>query len=463
MKYNTLQLGLILGIVVPSIVFGATKDECALLEQAGYGAGCDENTLVTSNDIKLGITNSVNSAKQYLLSIANRQAGRISNPQDPHNIYRLNNTFAVCSASFLQAYNKTFGAGSAIIVSAYRDPIINAKAGGASGSRHMQGLALDINPRGGGSYQTLYEFAKRNPQFGVCFPHYGWDNPHMTLATGADSGSREARICAAQGVTKPCSGAPQFDPNQSAYGPVADGNNTPAFSPTGGGSANGGVPSYLGSNQQAANSPSSMGTIAPYQAATSTNTYTSWWQRLFGGATQQATASLSCNPTTIQLGEDATVAWQCAGASVVTSRGGVSRPGSYFATAGGLAGVSPVYLTDTTTYKVQCLDASYQVVAEDTCSVAVQGSSIITPVQIDFGAVQNPVGWGDGTTIRWQVTPGDTAWCQLKGGRGLIGEGASGTLETGPLFRSTTYQLECSTPQGTKAEQITIEVRALTS
>lgn len=176
-------------------------------------------------DAALGISGDVGAAKQYLLSIA-RDLRNSQAPPNQARINSLNSTFAVCAANFLKAYSQTHSA--VTIVSAFRcgprtpstiqcDRSENARAGGAAGSNHQVGLALDLSPSDG-NYQRLWEFAKKNPQFGVCFPHQSADPPHMVL--GGIGGSEGAK-CAAQGITQPCSGAPAL-----SFQPVPDTINT---------------------------------------------------------------------------------------------------------------------------------------------------------------------------------------------------------------------------------------------
>lgn len=204
----------------------ATKAECDLLRGNNPDIVCNESTPITDVDKSLGITDQAAKAKQYLLSIARNLRGSKAPPTCAPNIYRLNNTFAVCSASFLNAYQSVYGEGSVYVVSAFRPPEdlgdgcgSNAAAGGALHSNHMYGRAMDVAPTGGRStFKTLQKFARDNPQFGVCFPYLPeftgsnfYDAPHMALA-GIDTG--EARLCARQGITNYCNGAPEFDASQ---------------------------------------------------------------------------------------------------------------------------------------------------------------------------------------------------------------------------------------------------------
>lgn len=191
----------------------ATPEEAASASSGGIIAGV---TMVCPGDARLGVSNQVGEAKKYLLSISEGLQGTQA-PPTADRINNLNNTLAVCAANFLKAYTQTTGV-QMKLRSAFRcgpntpqgvqcDRTENARAGGAGGSNHQLGLAIDVNPLDG-NYPKLWQFASQNPSFGVCFPYLGGDRPHMTLA---GSGTGEAAKCAAQGVTNACSGAPIFD------------------------------------------------------------------------------------------------------------------------------------------------------------------------------------------------------------------------------------------------------------
>jgi hypothetical protein len=173
----------------------------------------------------VGIGQSAEQAKQYINSLPKQPLSNCAPPNE-QNIEKLNNSFAVCAATFFKAYTAQYGSGSLTITSAYRDAAsgANACAGGVNGSNHTKGLAIDVHPTGASSgnpsdkpkYQAMWKFASDHPEYGVCFPFqdhpfsgypYG-DWPHMIL--GGIPGS-EGTKCAAQGVTKPCSGAPPLN------------------------------------------------------------------------------------------------------------------------------------------------------------------------------------------------------------------------------------------------------------
>lgn len=161
-------------------------------------------------------------AVAYLKSVRREGLSRCAPPENDANIDGLNQTFAICAAHFIRAYQERYG--QIIIRSAFRSGeagsaedggsrSANQCAGGAPSSNHMRGVAMDINPADDSKYATLWKFASDNPQFGICFPHQDggtnttgyYDRPHMILA---GIGGSEGAACARQGVTQPCSGLP---------------------------------------------------------------------------------------------------------------------------------------------------------------------------------------------------------------------------------------------------------------
>ncbi len=169
------------------------------------------------NPSATGVSTSANGAKQYLLSIAQGLPGTQA-PPTQDRINKLNDTFAVCAANFFKAYTQATGV-KLTLRSAYRDAANgeNARAGGVAGSNHTRGMAIDINPADG-NYPRLWDYASKNPTYGVCFPHRAGDRPHIILA---GIGGSEASKCAAQGVTRACSGAPAFNPNAPTTQPTS--------------------------------------------------------------------------------------------------------------------------------------------------------------------------------------------------------------------------------------------------
>ena len=170
----------------------ATQQEADSANNGGIVAGV---TLVCPDANSLGISDLVGGAKEYLNSVPKRCVGACAAPPDKAHIDKLNNTFAVCAANFIKAYVQKYGV--IYISSAYRDGPSgeNARAGGASGSNHTRGLAIDMSPANG-DFQTMWKFASQNPGFGECFPYLGSDRPHMSMA---GTGTGEASKCSATG------------------------------------------------------------------------------------------------------------------------------------------------------------------------------------------------------------------------------------------------------------------------
>jgi len=182
-----------------------SESEAATARSAGNTAAkagvqvCDSDQKIFTQDAAV--------AKEYILSIAEGLQGTKAPPDRAH-IEKLYSPFAVCAANFFKAYSQRYS--RLIVRSAYRDGPSgeNQRAGGVPGSNHTRGIAIDVNPVNG-DYPTLWNFARSNPQFGVCFPHLGTDRPHMILA---GTGGNEAAKCASQGVVQACSGS-GFDPS----------------------------------------------------------------------------------------------------------------------------------------------------------------------------------------------------------------------------------------------------------
>lgn len=134
-------------------------------------------------------------AKAYLKTVPRTEKSQCGTASDD-SIDRLNPAFAICAANFLKAYQSQYG--SVTITSAFRtpaqqkcvcpvyrpgtcgpvgtyDPVTKTVVGG---SNHQRGIAIDMHPSNG-NYQQMKEFADANPSFGVGFPLYPKDKPHM--------------------------------------------------------------------------------------------------------------------------------------------------------------------------------------------------------------------------------------------------------------------------------------------
>ncbi len=174
------------------------------------------HTLVCERDALLGINADVGNAKIYLANVH-----RTGTARETIRIEQLNHAFAICAKKFFEEYQNRYG--QITITSIYRTPeeeaqlcINNPRCGALMNNphpngNHQKGLAMDVKAA---NQSTLINFARQNPQFGVCFPFTGegggfYDPMHMILA-GIPSAETRGPGC--RGVTKSCS-AGKFDPN----------------------------------------------------------------------------------------------------------------------------------------------------------------------------------------------------------------------------------------------------------
>lgn len=174
-------------------------------------------TCYNPNDV--GIGQGAEDAKAYLYSISTK-----INTADKEHIGKLNDSFAICAARFFKAYTSKYG--TVQITSAWRSGADQARVSTSPTSNHTRGLAVDVHPANQ-NYDQLMNFAKDNPQFGVCFarPMYNGrpDLPHMTAA---GIGSR-TEDCSKYGITKMCDAGGAFDPNAVTYRPPSSSGATP--------------------------------------------------------------------------------------------------------------------------------------------------------------------------------------------------------------------------------------------
>lgn len=224
----------------------ATAAEAATAQNGSIIAG---KSYVCPNDLKVGITNDVGEAKKYLNTLPKRPLSNCAPPTE-NNVNMLDNGFAVCAAAFFKAYTAQYG--TVYITSAFRNGAsgtagdgsgksANECAGGAAGSNHQRGYAMDVNPASESLYPKLWQFASQNPQFGICFPHQDGrggtvstypDRPHMILA---GIGGNEAAACARQGVTQACKAGSSFvaTPVQGVGSGISQSPVTPQTTPQG--------------------------------------------------------------------------------------------------------------------------------------------------------------------------------------------------------------------------------------
>jgi len=470
-------LGLVVVTFITGFAYAATPAQCAVLKGAGFTGICNLKTLVTKEDVNLGISKGVAGAKKFLTS----RASNLRKSKAPilcsgnKNIERLNNTFAVCSANFIKAYESVYGTGSVKVVSGFRPGReqgdgcgSNAAAGGVPNSNHTKGLAIDVNPFGKGSYKTLYNFARLNPNLGVCFPHYGWDNPHMTLAGGS---GREARKCAAQGVKTQCSGAPKFNPNKNIYGSSGNGRSRLSSSryenrqgtqstqqpPQTPKPPSGGAPK--GSPQSNARTKAGNG-YNPYSNKGNGGRDGKYDSVGGEGNAPANIASITCDPGTIGGTERALIEWSCGGQST-RSRGGTTRLQSRFNTKGRLTGRGYTRPREGTSYKIQCLDGD-KVIGAAVCRINVDVASTsavagdATRAVLHLSTSEPSVEWGGSTSLQWATIGASN--CKVRGGR-IREDRDGGSADTGRLYRPTVYILRCDTSNGSKLVKTEVKIR----
>ena len=231
----------------------ATAQEAASANPAGsIQAGV---TYVCPDDARLGISDQVGTARMYLKS--QKRTGTATNDQ---NMDALDKTFAVCASYFLKDFQQLYG--PITIRSAYRSSAYDAQMcrnNRACGNlmnnpnpmgNHQKALAMDIGVDSG-NQRTIWEFARTNPRYGVCFPFTGenggfLDTVHMILA-GIPGTETSGPGC--RGVTRACEGAPAFDPKA-----VPAGNDMPSYE-TG--------PAYNPTPQSAFGNPLTSGLMPP--------------------------------------------------------------------------------------------------------------------------------------------------------------------------------------------------------
>jgi hypothetical protein len=219
-------LSFVLGMVIISSCIALERVHADTCSIAGTRPATASDAVVQNGTIRagtcynpsdIGISQSAEQAKAYLLGLP-----RTGSATDNSNIEKENSAFAICAVQFLQEYQKRYG--SVTLTSAYRSPAYDAKMcvnNPACGNlmnnpnpmgNHQRGLAMDV--RAQADQMTIINFARQNPQFGVCFPFTGEgggfrDTVHMILVGGPGT---EASGPGCRGVTKACS-AGNFDPS----------------------------------------------------------------------------------------------------------------------------------------------------------------------------------------------------------------------------------------------------------
>ena len=135
------------------------------------------------------------------------------------NIDRLKRPLIEASAVFLRAFVETHG--SVTVTSAHRTReeqscVCAGEKGPCSRSkpsRHFFGWAIDVRAGAGtkAEYECMQDFAKKNPQLGIHFPHGMKDRPHMEWNGRTVSFNASPHV-----PVVPCSGpvTTMMDPNK---------------------------------------------------------------------------------------------------------------------------------------------------------------------------------------------------------------------------------------------------------
>ncbi len=177
------------------------------------------------------------SAKQYLKSLSGggtyTKCSTETRPTLDAQFGNINDTFAKCAAKFLQAYqsatndkvritrssNNTRCEGQMCYMNSACGRLATHSPNATVNSNHTAGLAMDVVANGG--QNAIAQFAKQNPQFGVCFPFVGSsfnDTVHMILAAAPGT---EVNGPGCAGVSRSgCEGA-KFDPNSVRTAPAS--------------------------------------------------------------------------------------------------------------------------------------------------------------------------------------------------------------------------------------------------
>ena len=158
---------------------------------------------------------------------------------------------------------------------------------------------------------------------------------------------------------------------------------------------------------------------------------------------QAPLVTLSATPSSVQLGQRATLQWSADNASSCKASGGWS---GVMSTAGS---AETGALNDTTDFKLVCTGPG-----GDASQVVVVSVGSAQPT-ITLTAQPSTVGHGQNSTLTWSST--DATVCAASGGwSGAMPP--SGTQDTGALLASTDYDLSCTGPGGTAAQSVTVTV-----
>lgn len=321
------------------------------------------------------------------------------------------------------------------IVSAYRSAAKQQAMCGSGGtgclgagkSCHQYGLAIDV----GSCEGWLRQNAKN---FELHFPYYG---PHIQCI--------EHRVANCNPSTPPCKGGgPVASPGDSQN---PNGQQS-SPSPQGGQSGQGGDQQQGGGQSQPGGSGSSsnpdMSQQPPYPPTKP--------QTQVPIDTFDASMSLTCDPDHVSSGGSVTVSWECPSGS--TAKGSSTDSGVTIKTQSKKKGEVTVSPKKNVTLTVQCMKAG-QVLAEQSCDVAVQNEKVQTTVLLDVS--QPEVYPGDIVDVTWSSK--NARSCAVTG-PGIASADKSGHMSSDPIEEDATFKITCKPKTGTdvvtKEETVTV-------
>ncbi len=155
---------------------------------------------------------------------------------------------------------------------------------------------------------------------------------------------------------------------------------------------------------------------------------------------QNPTVSLYANPTSIQSGANSTLTW---------SSNNATSCQAYWTSSTATSGSGVVVPSGTTTYSITCYGTNgTQVSASATVSVNQIQNQIPT---VNIYANPSSVNYNGSSIISWNST--NASYCSITGGyNGLSGtQSTSGSITTGALTYTTTYNIVCTSSTGQQA------------
>jgi uncharacterized repeat protein (TIGR01451 family) len=166
------------------------------------------------------------------------------------------------------------------------------------------------------------------------------------------------------------------------------------------------------------------------------------------------TVSISANDTNIDYDDSTKVRWDSDNADYCNASGGSNGWSRSNRDTSGTFNTGS--LTSDKTYKITCYNDSGQ--ASDSVTVRVDDNND-SNTRVTISADRTNVNSGDSTTVRWY--PIDANSCYGSGGtNGWSGSKStrSGSFSTGPLYATTTFNINCSGNGDSDSDSVTVEV-----